>query len=288
MTGAGGLLGCRLVEVLPERYEVIPTHNTQPMQPNSIRIDVVDRRSVFKVLDEFRPSVVVHAAAETNVDKCEKHKEWAWNVNVEGTRNVAEGCAKIGAKLVYVSTDYVFDGSRGLYREDDRPNPVNYYGSTKLEGEESVRESCLDFVIARTSVLYGWHPRKPNFGTWVIDSLRNGRAIDVVSDHYNSPTLADNMAEIILGVVESDLTGVYHIAGRERISRYEFAVKIAEMFELDRSLIASVKMDDLKIWIARRPRDSSLSVDKIHQKTRVQPMSLNIALKMMKNSFKSM
>jgi len=284
VTGASGLLGCRLVEVLSEKYDVIPTHNTHSLQPNSTRMDVVDRGLVFKVLKNFRPSAVVHTAAETNVDKCERDKVWACRVNVEGTRNVAEGCMKIGVKLIYVSTDYVFDGEKGLYSEDDNPSPINHYGLTKLEGERAVQESGGEYVIARASVLYGWHPRKLNFATWVIDSLRSGKRINVVDDHYNSPTHADNLAEMILAVLKKDLSGVYHAAGGERVSRYGFAIRLADIFELNKSLIIPVSMDDLTTWVARRPRDSSLSTDKITRDTGVQALNLNEALKILKNS----
>lgn len=278
MTGASGLLGCKLVDALSKEYEVIPTHNTQALHPNSIRMDIVDRDGVFRVLCTACPDVVVHAAAETNVDKCETEREWAWRLNVAGTRNVAEACAKIGAKLTYVSTDYVFDGVKGLYSEEDEANPVNYYGLTKLRGEQLVRDLCEGFVIARTSVLYGWHRKRRNFATWVIDSLKNGKRISVVEDHYSSPTLADNLAEMILGTAKMDATGVYHTAGSNRINRYEFALKIAEAFHFDRTLITPVKMKDIKVWVARRPVDSSLCVDKVRREIRVPPLDLNKAL----------
>jgi len=282
VTGASGLLGCKLAKALSEGYEVIPTHNTHLAHPHSVRMDIVDRKEVARVLSTVKPELIVHAAAETNVDKCETSRELAWSVNAEGTRSIAEVCGKIGAKLVYVSTDYVFDGEKGLYGEEDKANPVNYYGVTKLKGEEFVREFCEDFVISRTSVLYGWHPSRVNFATWVIDSLRNGRRIVVVEDHYNSPTLADDLAEAILRIARKDAAGVYHIAGSERISRYDFAMKVAEIFGLNRSLITPAKMKDLKAWVAKRPRDSSLSVDKIRREVQVSLLDLNEALERLK------
>ena len=282
ITGASGLLGSKLVKALSGGYEVIPTHNTHPIHPDSVRMDIVDGKEVARVLSAVKPELVVHAAAETNVDKCETNRELAWSVNAEGTRNISSTCRKIGAKLVYVSTDYVFDGEKGLYSEEDETNPVNYYGVTKLDGERFVRELCEDFVIARTSVLYGWHPNRLNFATWVIDSLESGVSINVAEDHYNSPTLVDNLAEAILRIARKDAAGVYHVAGSERISRYDFAMRIAEIFGLNRSLIMPVKMKDLKVWVAKRPKDSSLSVDKIRRELEISPSDLNEALKRMK------
>jgi len=249
-----------------------------------MKMDVADANEVLKVLSGVKPDVVIHAAAETNVDKCEINKELAWKVNAEGTRNIAQVCAETGAKLMYISTDYIFDGEKGLYIEHEQANPVNYYALTKLKGEEFVRELCNDFVIARTSVLYGWHARKLNFATWVIDSLRNRRQIYVADDHYNSPTLVDNLAEIIRRIVETNTAGVYHTAGGERVSRHGFALKIAETFDLESSLAIAAKMRDLKAWVAKRPRDSSLRVDKVRKEIGVEPLKLDEALRRLRNS----
>jgi dTDP-4-dehydrorhamnose reductase len=196
------------------------------------------------------------------VDRCETNRELAWSINAEGTGNVAEACRKIGAKLIYVSTDYVFDGNKGMYKEEDEPKPVNYYGLSKLRGEELVKKTCDAFVVARTSVLYGWHPSKRNYATWIMDSLKNRKRINVVTDHYNSPTYADDLAETISRVIERDVNGILHVSGKDRVSRYDFAMEIAEVFGLDASLVTPVKMADLKAWVARRPRDSSLDVGK--------------------------
>jgi len=282
ITGASGLLGRKLARALSEEYRVIPTHSTHPVNPDSMRMDIVDGSEVVGVLSEVRPELILHAAAETNVDKCETNRELAWSVNAIGTRNIASACGKIGAKLVYVSTDYVFDGEKGHYSEEDKANPVNYYGVTKLEGERFVRELCGDYVIVRTSVLYGWHPNRLNFATWVIDSLKSGMRISVAEDHYNSPTLADNLAEAILKIVEADATGLYHIAGSERISRYDFAMKTAEVFGLDRSLVTPVKMEDLKIWVAKRPRDSSLSMYKARHELKAGLLDVHEGLRQMR------
>ena len=282
VTGASGLLGCKLVKALSGGYKVIPTHNTHPSHPDSIRMDIVDGKEVARVLSAVKPELVVHAAAETNVDKCETNREYAWAVNAEGTRNIASACGKIGVRLAYVSTDYVFDGEKGHYSEEDKANPVNYYGVTKLEGERFVRELCEDFVIARASVIYGWHPSRVNFATWVIDSLKSGKRISVAEDNYNSPTLADNLAQVILEIVGADATGVYHAAGSERISRYCFTMEIAEVFGLDRSLVTPVKMGDLKVWVAKRPGDSSLSVDRARHELKVSLLDVREGLRAMR------
>jgi dTDP-4-dehydrorhamnose reductase len=286
ITGASGLLGSKIVEIADEHFGVIPTHNSNPLQPNSVQLDLTDREHVLSLLKKLEPDVVVHAASETNVDRCEIEKEQAWKVNVEGTRNIALACTKIGAKLFYISTDYVFDGEKGLYIEEDKPKPINYYGATKLEGENQVIHHCKNYAILRTSVLYGWHPWKQNFATWTINQLKQNKEITVVEDHYNTPTLADNLAEIIIEAVQEDLQGIYHASGSERISRYEFAQRIAQTFRLAQSLIKPIKMNQLTAWIAKRPKDSSLNTKKIQKQLKTKPINITEGLKRMEKELK--
>jgi len=282
VTGASGLLGSKVVKLAEHSFEVIPTHNTCSLFMGSVKMDITNSAQVLQVVAQMKPDVLIHVAAETRVDRCEKNREEAWKVNAEGTKNIAVACGKIKTKLIYVSTDYVFDGEKGLYVEGDEPNPVNYYGLTKLKGEEFVRENCQDYVVARTSVLYGWHSTKTNFALWVIESLKRGESISVVDDHYNSPTLADSLAEALLEIAQQNLRGVFHTAGNERISRCEFALKIAETFNFDPKLIKPVKMNQLKTWIARRPRDSSLCIDKAHSQLKKKFLNVEESLKAMK------
>lgn len=281
VTGSSGLLGSKFVAVDKGTHEIIPTYGTKPLFQKSIKMDITNRDEVLSAINRFRPDIVIHAAAETNVDKCEVEKERARRVNADGTKNIAEACNETGAKPVYVSTDYVFDGEKGLYGEDDKPKPINYYGHTKLEGEKHIAK-VEGHLIIRSSVLYGWHPWKKNFATWVLDSFSQGKQIKIVDDHYNSPTLADNLSEILLEAVKKDLRGLFHIAGRKRINRFEFGLEIARTFGLNQELIKPIKMAELKAWVARRPRDSSLRVDKIQRELKNKPLDVLEGLRLMK------
>ena len=280
ITGSSGLLGSKLVTAAGG-HEIISTYGTKPLLPNSIKMDITDKNEALRVMSKFKPDVVIHAAAETDVDKCEMNKKHAWKVNADGTKNIAKACAEMGVKPVYVSTDYVFDGEKGLYDEEDEPKPINHYGLTKLEGERHVTK-IGDHLIVRASVLYGWHPWKKNFATWVLNSLRQEKQITIVDDHYNSPTLADNLAELLLEAVEKGLIGLYHTAGAERISRFKFALEIARTFGLNSELVKPIKMAELKAWVARRPRDSSLRVDKIRRKLKIKSLDVSEGLRLMK------
>lgn len=282
VTGANGLLGSKIPGANKNDARVIPLHNTKPLQSNSSELDVTCPTKVFEFFNSSKPSAVIHTAAETNVDRCETEKDHAWKTNVEGACNIAKACKKVDAKLVYISTDYIFDGEKGLYDEEDKPNPINYYGFTKLEGEKQVKRYCENYVILRTSVLYGWHPWKQNFVTWVIDKLKRQQEIRVVEDHYNTPTLADNLAEMAVEVANKDLQGVFHASGRERINRFEFAKQIAKTFELNSDLIKPVKMSQMTIWTAKRPRDSSLNTGKAQKLLKTKPLYIVEGLNKMK------
>jgi len=270
-----GLLGRRCLEIYRNKYEVIGAYHTKPseLDVTHYRLDITSKRDVSNLLDEISPDTVIHTAAFTNVDGCETEKERAFKVNVEGTKNIALAAEKIKAKMVYISTDYVFDGERGLYKENDPPSPLNYYGLTKLKGEIEVEDICSDFIIARTSVIYG--KGRQNFATWIINELENGNKIRIVRDQFVSPTLNTDLANQLLALIEQDKTGLFHTAGGERINRYDFAVKLADSFGLRKELINSITSDELE-WIARRPMDSSLDISKI---SRIQkPLKVEEAL----------
>jgi dTDP-4-dehydrorhamnose reductase len=282
ITGSSGLLGSKVAKLAKHDYEAIPLHNTKPLHPNSLKLDITNQNQVLNLFVKLEPDIAIHTASETNVDKCETQKEQAWKINVEGTRNIALACSKTSVKLVYISTDYVFDGEKGNYKEQDKPNPINYYGVTKLEGEKQVIQDCKNYAILRTSVLYGWHPWKQNFATWTINQLKQNKEITVVEDHYNTPTLVDNLAEIIIEAVKKDIQGLYHASGSERISRYEFAKQIAKTFHLNGNLIKPIKMSQLTAWIAKRPEDSSLNTDKIQKQLKTKPLNITDGLNRMK------
>lgn len=257
VTGSG-LLGSDVIRVLRKEHEVTGTFNSNPKK-DAIRLDITDRGDTIRAIGELKPEYVVHTAALTNVDYCEDHKDEAMAINDQGTKNVVDAARMAGARVVYVSTDFVFDGARGMYREDDPVNPVSVYAYSKLMGEYRVNE-LQGSAIARTSVVYG--NARQNFVTWVRDSLAKCQAIKVVTDQYNSPTLSYDCAMAIAALIKNNAEGIYHTAGGERISRFDFAVKIARFYGLDEGLIQPVTSDTLK-QKAKRPADSSLDVGKI-------------------------
>lgn len=193
ITGAGGLYGSKLAQLALERgFEVYSSDiQAQSVYGKSVKLDVSVKAEVDDVFRTVKPDVVVHAATLTDVDKCELNKHLAWAVNVDGTKNIVEASKNAESFLIYISTDYVFSGEKGYYVESDSPEPVNYYGLTKLEAETVVMQNLVesDFFIARPSVMYGSTPAagKVNFALWLIETLQNGERVKVVTDQWNTP-----------------------------------------------------------------------------------------------------
>ena len=285
ITGSSGLLGSKItILAIDKGYDAYSGYNKhKAMHGTPIKLDICNKQEVNKAFEKIKPQAIVHAAALTNVDKCEEDTELARKVNLEGTRNIVESSRHHDAFLVYVSTDYVFSGEKGMYRETDKPNPINHYGLTKLEAEKIVTASTVDWCIVRPSVIYGATPAagKINFALWVLNKLRKREPMKIITDQWVSPTLNTSLAEMILEIIEENLTGVYHIAGATPLNRYNFAALIAEKFQLDETLIIPVKSNEMN-WLAKRPKNTSLNVDKAYKKLKHNPINIQEALNILK------
>lgn len=283
VTGSTGLLGHQIVKLaLDAGHEVLASYIGQPpTNGEPVELDLLNLQFIKPTITKLKPDAIIHTAAYTDVDCCETNRDVARKLNAEATKQVAIAADEIGAHLTYISTDYVFDGEKGRYKEDDEPNPISHYGLTKLEGERHVRASSKEWCIARTSAIYGRGGEKKNFAIWLLDNLSAGRQVKVLIDQHVSPTLNTNLAEMVLEILEKRLTGVLHTAGASRISRYDFAVEFAKIFDLDPNLIKRVKMDEMT-WPAKRPRDSSLDVSRCAGLLKAKPLRVPEALKTMK------
>jgi dTDP-4-dehydrorhamnose reductase len=227
-----------------------------------------------------RPDAVVHAAAIKDIQLCESDREACWAVNVEATALLVELARKAGAFFLYVSTDYVFDGRRGMYSEDDEPDPRLYYGVTKARGEEIVREA--GGAVCRTSGLYAWSSGRRTFVEFVVEELRRERRVELFSDSYNSPTYVRNLCQMIERVLELRSGGTYHTAGAERISRVEFGRRIAAAFGLDPGLVAPAPRSPEH---ALRPRDVSLDVSRTRSMLEIPFLGVDDGLAQLKRDY---
>lgn len=259
ITGVGGQLGTEVFNLSShENFGIYFAYEPKKPNENLFEVDIRDRNKVFDIVKKIRPNWIVHCAAATKVDWCETHKEEALGINFSGTKNLIDAAKEVNSRFLYVSTDYVFDGERGDYKETDETNPINFYGKTKLDGELYVK-NFENYLILRTSHMYS--PIGDNFALWSIGKLKSG-TVECPNDMISSPTLASELAEAILKSIEKELNGVYHSAGNEPISRYGFAKKIAKIFGYEDSGIRAVKMEAIN-FTAKRPKNSSLNISKI-------------------------
>ena len=278
--GSNGLLGQRLALMLGHdmEYEVLNTsyHRSFVLDHHLFdytQLDITNRSDVKSLVTSFRPDIIVNAAAMTDVEVCETQRELAWKVNVIGVENLVEVSRRINCTLIHVSTDYVFDGKHGPYRESDRVNPINYYGKTKLAGENVILAGGISSAILRTIVVYGNGINvKDNFALWVIRNLTAGKNIRCAEDQISNPTHVSDLASAIVKAIDRGCTGLYHLCGADALSRYGFAVKAACVFGLDVALIERVKSSQLQ-QTAPRPMTTGFITLKAQSELEFHPMT---------------
>jgi dTDP-4-dehydrorhamnose reductase len=291
LTGSNGLLGQHLIKMLTEKntHDIIATGRGETRLPfetsaqyNYFSLDITDGIAVNDFLWQHKPEVIIHAAAMTQPDPCELNPVECWNVNVTATRFLVSAAENINAKFIYISTDFVFDGISGPYKETDIPNPVNYYGSSKLAAEKTVMESALDWAIVRTVLVYGniLVGNRSNIISWVNENLENNKPIKVVSDQWRTPTYVEDLAKGVLLVIEKNAKGIYHISGGEGMSPYDMACAVADYLHLDKSLMTEVNADTFT-QPAQRPLKTGFVIDKAKKELGYQPMRFKEALKKM-------
>ena len=279
IAGANGLLGQAVTYLLKDRYDLLLTgvesRFVDKKSGNSyVAMDITSASDSKEIIKDFVPDAIINAASLTHVDKCETQKELCWQVNVKGVENLAKLSRQFDIHLIHFSTDYVFDGSKGPYSESDRPRPLGYYGKSKLASENVLTQISCPFTVVRTCVIYGNGLEvKTNFFMWVLNNLKQNKAINVVDDQYNNPTLAEDLAAGTELIVSQEALGVYHMAGMEYVNRYEFALAIAEYFNLDKQLITPIKTHQLK-QASKRPEFGGLKIEKAQTQLGYQPKSL--------------
>ena len=263
VTGGSGMLGSAVSLYLKDCFEVYSSYTANRISIKGCKmsyLDITNPKETFESIQKINPDVIIHSSALVGINACEKNPELAHEINVRGTKNIAQASKKTNAKLVYISTDYVFDGIIGMYDEEAKTNPINVYGKTKLEGERFI--DVNKNLIVRTSI-YGWNivKNKKSFSTWVIGELGIGNKINVFDDQYNSMMLVNDCAAALKELIEGDFAGVINISSRERISKCDFAVGLAGIFSLDKKLIQPVKNSQMAGW-EMRPPDVSLNCAK--------------------------
>jgi len=254
-----GFLGQKIVSVFRQKGAKVITADAEAKADYSL--DITDGQSMIYLFRDINPDIVLLPAGITNVDYCESEKEKATEVNVQGTRNIIDSCRAFNSKLVFFSTDYVFDGKKGNYTEKDEVNPVNFYGKTKVEGEKFV-QGLEDYLIARVSALYGFNSAedKNTFVRHAVNELKQGKEI-AAAKLINCPTLIDDVAEAVYLMLEKNFSGLFHVAGSEPCSKYSLLKKICKVYGFDSCKIKEIPA--ISKWTAERPFNTSLDTTKI-------------------------
>ena len=290
VTGANGLLGQHLVKLLLDNnYQVIATGKGSRRHLFSdktdfryYQIDITNDLELHDVMRTETPDIIIHTAAMTQVDACELNRDECYSINVLGTSNVIR-CAELYSRhLIYISTDFVFDGNAGNYKEADALNPVNWYGLTKKQAEEFVQDCKMPWAIARTCLVYGnsLQGNRSNIVNWVKDKLEQHEKIKVVDDQLRTPTYIEDLAKGILLMIEKKVRGIFHISGKDILTPYRMAIQTADFFSLDKSLIEKVNANTFS-QVARRPQKTGLLIDKAKKELGYEPVSFDEGLRKM-------
>lgn len=288
VTGSNGLLGQKLTTLLnsiPSVYLIATARGKSALSINHGEVqslDITDPTAVNNIVASTRPDVIINTAAMTQVDQCEVERESCWKVNVTGVGNLIKASRAYQAHLVHISTDFIFDGRHELLGETAEPGPVNYYGESKLAGERQVIESDISWTIIRTVLVYGItnDMSRSNIVVWVKNSLEQGKTISVVSDQWRTPTLAEDLATGCYLAAIKRAPGIYNISGKDYLSVHSFAMRIADFFGLDKSLIKET--DSTKFTQpGRRPLKTGFILEKARRVLGYEPHSLEEGLRVL-------
>ncbi len=282
VTGANGLVGSRLCSLL-----AASGHGAAGLGLGPKRVaydleyypcDITEPTRLEEVYRSIEPEVVIHSAAMTELDACERDPQAAHAVNVQATEAIANLAQQTGAHLVYVSTDYVFDGEAGPYSEEDAPNPRGVYAESKYKAEQAVQTLCSSWTIARPAIVYGWPPAgHANFGSWVLSKLLKGETVPLFEDQFVSPSFVGNVAAMLVELGERCLPGIWHTSGSQVVDRVSFGQALCETMGFDAGLLRPVKLAEMNL-ASPRPRHSGLETSKAAQILATKPLDLKESL----------
>lgn len=289
ITGTNGLLGQKLIFLLSnkEGIEVVATGRGPARilfdNVKYLDIDLAVRQEVFSAIVKEKPTHIIHAAAMTQVDMCETEQEECWKNNVLASENLIEVAEEIDSYFQYISTDFIFDGNGGPYHEEDKPIPINFYGKSKHMVEQLLAISKLNYSIVRTVLVYGVGQdlSRSNIVLWVKNKLEKNEPIRVVNDQWRNPTLVEDLASGCVMILERNAQGIYHVSGQEYLTPFDIALKTADIFELDKSLITPTNASEFE-EVATRPLKTGFDISKIQGEFGFQPVSLEKGIAIVK------
>jgi dTDP-4-dehydrorhamnose reductase len=286
ITGSNGLLGQKLIKLLANKDNVELLATSKGVNRiNDKRgylyqsLDITNKEEVLNVVNGLQPDAIINTAALTNVDACESDKELCWDLNVNAVKYLVEASEKNDTHLIHLSTDFVFDGENGPYKEEDQPKPLSYYGKSKYEAEKILEASNIKWSIARTIIVYGIvdDMSRSNIVLWAKEALEKGNPLTIVDDQFRSPTLAEDLAMGCYLIAEKEAEGVYHLSGKDVMSIIDLVYKVADFYELDKSIITPIKSASLN-QAAKRPPRTGFVLDKAVNNLGYNPVSFEEGL----------
>ncbi|HIE45632.1 MAG TPA: SDR family oxidoreductase [Flavobacteriaceae bacterium] len=294
ITGSNGILGQKVVNLfVANNYHVVATsrgenRNNQSEGYEYISNEIDNLNSTAKLINKVKPNFIIHTAAMTNVDSCELRQHECKQINAKAVKNIVKVCKELDTHLIHISTDFVFKGKKGFYTEDDKTNPLNFYGKTKNKSEKYITKSAIDYTILRTIILYGINKNstRSNIVLWVKNSLEANKPISVVTDQYRMPTYVNDLAEACLLSVQKKAKGIYHISSNELLSIYEIALEVAKTFNLNTDLIKPILTDKLN-QKAERPKKTGFIIDKAVKELGFKSVSFKEQLQKFKNELET-
>ena len=283
--GGSGIIGSKIVnEFVDNKNNVHYTYNENKLEKGiGHKLDIRKREDTVELISKINPDIVIHTAALTNVDLCETDKELANSINVIGTENVVSGCKKNNSKIIYISTSFVFNGEKDKYFEDDEICPSTYYGLTKSKGEKIVKNSELPYLIIRTDQPYSWKEKwqRNNSVLRVIQTLSEGQILNEITDWLNVPTYVPDLVNALKKLINSNVSGIFHVCGSDFVSRYEWSLATAEIFGLNKNLIKPISSIDLNLPAKRA--NVNLSNGKLFKKIGFKMNGIVEGLQIMKD-----
>lgn len=291
ITGGTGLMGKGLEETAPASYKILSVHQrdyaVEDSRVQHLVLDIRNQRKVDALFARRRFDAVIHAAGIASVDYVEKHYGESFESNLLGTLNITAACRRLDIPLIYISTNAVFDGNKPPYREGDPFNPLNKYGHIKVECEKLVRETLEHFTIVRPILMYGWnHPVcRPNPATWIFEKLLRGETVHLVDDVHENPLYNLQCGHALWEIIKRKPGGVFHLAGGEIVNRYEFALSLAKVFGLDKSLLVPVQSSFFPS-IAPRPKNTTFDTRRMEKELGIKPLTVEEGLLSMKSRMK--
>jgi len=263
ITGGSGFVGGHLLEAAKDQWEVFTTYKNRSLSREGVtcfKLDLAGEKQIESVMEKCRPEAVIHAAAMCIPDDCEQDPKKTYHVNATATEILAEQCVRYQSRLVFVSTDMVFDGKGRYYSESDETHPVNVYGQSKLVAEKFIRAVCTNSVIARSALIYGRPVTGSNsFSERILSRISKGESVSLFPDQFRSPVLVNDLANALLELAGNDWEGTIHLGGGTRVDRYTFGIRLAHLKGIPERLIKSESMNTHKAT-APRPRDVSLDI----------------------------